>query len=96
MLCEKNRVEILQETVSPDHVHMLVSIPPVLSVSELMQQFKERTSSLLFHEFKALRKYYVGQIMWADGYLCCSTGTVTEEDIQNYVESQDAEDDVFR
>lgn len=47
-------------------------------------------------EFKQLRRQYWGQHMWARSYFCCSTGNVTDEIIKNYIEQQDAEDDIFR
>ena len=94
-ICERNRVDILKGYVGADHVHLLVSIPPSLAISKLMQQIKGK-SYLMLQEFKQLRRQYWGQHMWARGYFCCSTGNVTDEIIKNYIEQQDAEDDIFR
>lgn len=96
MVCENNRVEILSGHVLPDHIHMLVSIPPILSISKLMQLIKGKSSYVLLHEFKELKKQYWGQHLWARGFFCCSTGNVTDDIIKKYIESQEAEDDVFK
>ena len=95
-ICERNRVDILKGYVGAEHVHLLVSIPPALATSTLMQQIKGKSSYLMLQEFKQLRRQYWGQHMWARGYFCCSTGNVTDEIIKNYIEQQDAEDNVFR
>ena len=95
-ICERNRVDILKGYVGADHVHLLVFIPPSLAISKLMQQIKGKSSYLMLQEFKQLRRQYWGQHMWARGYFCCSTGNVTDEIIKNYIEQQDAEDDIFR
>lgn len=95
-ICERNRVDILKGYVGADHVHLLVSIPPSLAISKLMQQIKGKSSYLMLQEFKQLRRQYWGQHMWARSCFCCSTGNVTDEIIKNYIEQQDAEDDIFR
>lgn len=95
-ICERNRVDILKGYVGADHVHLLVSIPPSLAISKLMQQIKGKSSYLMLQEFKQLRRQYWGQHMWARRCFCCSTGNVTDEIIKNYIEQQGAEDDIFR
>ena len=79
-------VEILSGVVSKDHVHILVSIPPQVSVSKLVQKVKGKTSYKLQREFATLRKEYWGQRMWARGYFACSTGNVTDDMIKSYIE----------
>ena len=71
-------------------------LSPSLTISKLMQQIKRKSSYMMLHEFKQLRHQYWGQHMWDCGYFCCSTGNVTDEMIKNYMEQQDAEDDIFR
>ena len=66
-------------------MHLLVSIPPSLAISKLMQQIKGKSSYLMLQEFKQLRRQYWGQHMWAHGYFCCSTDNVTDEIIKNYI-----------
>ena len=57
-ICERNRVDILKGDVGADHVHLLVSIPPSLAISKLMQQIKGKSSYLMLQEFKQLRRQY--------------------------------------
>ena len=84
--CSKLKVEIIKGVVSKDHVHMLVSIPPQISVSKVVQQVKGKSSYKLQREFKSLHKEYWGQRMWARGYFACSTGNVSSEMIASYIE----------
>jgi len=78
-------VDILSGVVAKDHVHVLVSIPPQVSVSKLVQKLKGKTSYKLQREFASLRKQYWGQRMWARGYFACSTGNVTDEMVKAYL-----------
>ena len=88
-------VEILSGVVSKDHVHVLVSIPPQVSVSKLVQKLKGKSSYKLQREFSSLRKEYWGQRMWARGYFACSTGNVTDEMIKKYIENHIDEEGDF-
>jgi putative transposase len=89
-------VEILSGVVARDHVHMLVSIPPQVSVSKLVQKLKGKSSYKLQREFVVLRKQYWGQRMWARGYFGCSTGNVSDEMIKAYIEGHTETEDRFR
>ena len=71
-----------------DHVHMLVSIPPSLSVSRAVQYLKGRSSHKLLNEFGLLRKRYWGQHLWARGYWVASSGNVTDEVWVEYITNQ--------
>ena len=66
-------------SINRDHVHMLLSIPPSLSVSRAVQYLKGRSSHKLLSEFASLRKRYWGQHLWARGYWVASSGNVTDE-----------------
>src|SRR5215468_1560083 len=66
-------------SINRDHVHMLLSIPPRLSVSRAVQHLKGRSSHKLLSEFGVLRKRYWGQHLWARGYWVVSSGNVTDE-----------------
>lgn len=87
-------VRILKGVVSKDHVHMHIvpvlatgiEYPPSQSVSELVKRLKGRTSRRLQQEFPHLEKRYWGRHFWAIGYGAWSTGNVTEEVIQKYLE----------
>lgn len=87
-ICNANEVEILSGSVSSDHVHLHVSIPPQHSVSKIVQFLKGATSRKLQLEFEGLRKRYWGQHIWARGYFVATTGVVSQEQIQNYIHGQ--------
>jgi len=87
-ICAANDVIIESGSVQADHVHLLVSVPPKLSVSKLMQLLKGRTSRKLLQEIEPLRREFWGRHMWARGYFAASTGNVTDEIIKQYIESQ--------
>ena len=95
--CKRLDVEILKGHVAKDHVHLLVSVPPPLSVSKLMQQLKGKSSYKLLHEYRRLQRQFWGRHLWARGYFCASTGNVTDEAIAAYIEQQQrsARDDDF-
>ncbi len=85
-ICNEENVEILSGAVSPDHVHILVSINPSTSVSNLVKYIKGKTSRKLQMEFPELRKKYWGQHLWARGYFVVSVGNVTKQMLQEYIE----------
>lgn len=86
--CATLEVFILSGHVGSDHIHLLVSIPPQLSVSTLVQRLKGRSSRLLLDEYTELKKAYWGRHLWARGYFACSSGNVSDEIIKQYIESQ--------
>ena len=95
-ICMQHDVIILKGHVSRDHMHMLVSAPPRLSVSDMMQYIKGKSSRKLQEEYPTLRKRYWGRHLWARGYFCASSGTVTDEMVAAYIEHHEKpQDDVF-
>ena len=82
-------IEILQGSISRDHVHVLLSCPPNLSPSQIMQYIKGKTSRKLLMEFRHLRKQYWGRHLWARGYFVASSGNVTDEAIMAYIREQE-------
>jgi Transposase IS200 like len=74
--------------VSPDHIHLLLSAPPILAPAKLAQYIKGRSSRDMQAEFPELRKQYWGQHMWARGYFCATAGAVDEATIKAYIENQ--------
>jgi len=89
MVCKSNDVEILNGHVSKDHIHLLVSVPPHLSVSKLVQYLKGNTSHKLLMEYKELNKQYWGRHLWASGYFAATTGNVTDEVLMEYIRNQE-------
>ncbi len=97
-ICEAEDIVILKGVVSKDHVHMHIGYPPKVSMSYIMKSIKGRTSSLLQKEFPAIRKQYWGQHFWATGYGAWSTGNITDEMIQKYLQhhkNRDEDDKTF-
>jgi len=92
-ICLTHHVDIIKGHVSKDHVHLLVSVPPQLSVSTLTQYLKGKTSRKLLQEDKQLNKIYWGQHLWARGYFAVSSGTITDEAIMEYIAHQDEDQD---
>ncbi len=84
-------VAIIKGSISKDHIHLLVSCPPSLSVSKLVQQLKGKTSRTLQMEFKELKSRYWRQYLWSVGYFCRSVGAITEITIKDYIENQENE-----
>lgn len=87
-ICAARDVVILRGSVSPDHIHMLLSAPPHLSPAKLVQYIKGRSSRRLQQEFPELGKRYWGQHLWARGYFCATVGAVDEAIIKAYIENQ--------
>ena len=88
-ICRTNDIEILQGALSGDHVHVLLSCPPNLSPSKIMQYIKGKSSRKLMMEFKHLQKQYWGRHLWARGYFVASSGNVTDEAIMEYIRQQE-------
>lgn len=86
--CEARNIQIMQGSVGKNHIHLLLSCPPSMAPSKMMQYLKGRSSRLLQDEFPELKKKYWGQHLWARGYFCATAGTVTEEIIRNYIANQ--------
>ena len=97
-ICEARDVRIIRGSVSPDHIHMLLSAPADIAPAKLMQYIKGRSSRRLQDEFPELRKKYWGQHLWARGYFCATVGAVDEKTIREYIENQkwDEEADGFK
>jgi putative transposase len=86
--CASLDVYIEKGHVAKGHVHLLVSVPPNLSVSELVKRLKGRSSRKMLQEYDELRRELWGRHMWARGYFAASTGNVTDEVVAEYIEKQ--------
>jgi putative transposase len=97
-ICAAREVVIVRGAISPDHIHMLLSVPPQLAPAKVVQYIKGRSSRLLQQEFAELQKRYWGQHLWARGYFCATVGAVDEEAIKEYIENQrwDEDDEGFK
>ena len=89
LLCEWKKIEILELSIREDHVHMIIDVPPRLSISTVMGVLKGKTAIKIFQKFPSLKKKpYWGNHFWARGY-CVSTIGMDEEKIRRYVKYQE-------
>ena len=91
-LCEWKKLELLEMNVQEDHVHMVVSIPPKLSVSGVVGFLKGKCAIKVIDKHLELKKRYWGRHFWAKGY-CVSTVGLDEEKVRQYVKWQQKKDE---
>ncbi len=87
----EHEIEIITGKVSADHVHMFIGYRPTQSISKMVQWLKGTSSRVLLQEFTHLRKQFWGRHFWARGYMAVSSGNITDEMIQAYIEEQEGE-----
>ena len=90
-LCERKGVEIIEATACPDHIHMLVSIPPKLSVSAFVGYLKGKSSLMIFDRHANLKYKYGNRKFWCRGYYVDTVGR-NRKVIQEYIKNQLQED----
>lgn len=90
-VCLSQDLHILQGHVSADHVHMLVSCPPLLSPAKIVHYLKGVSWRKLQEEFPHLNKRSWGQHLWARGYFCATVGGITQEQVKAYIENHQHE-----
>ena len=89
--CKSMDITIIKGAISKDHIHILISCSPSISLSKIVQQIKGKTSRMLLQEYKDLKRRYWGQHLWASGYFCRSVGVITDKIIKEYIENQQDE-----
>ena len=90
-IAAQHELEIISGKVARDHVHVFLSYRPTQKVSQIMQWLKGTSSRVLLQEFPRLRKEFWGRHFWARGYLAVSSGNLTDEMIQEYIDQQEGE-----
>ena len=90
-LCEWKGVNIIEAEVCPDHVHMLVEIPPKLAISSFMGYLKGKSSTMLYEQFGELKYKYRNRELWCKGYYVDTVGKNTGR-IAEYIKNQLKED----
>ena len=90
-LCEMKGVELIEGTVCKDHVHMYVSIPPKLAVSEFMGYAKGKSALMIFDRYPQYRAQGKRNF-WARGYYVVTVGNVNEATILQYIKEQEEND----
>ena len=90
-LCEQKGVEIIEAEACPDHIHMLVSVPPYLSIAQFMGFLKGKSSLIIFDRHANLKYKYGQRSFWCRGYFVDTVGK-NETAIRNYIRNQLEED----
>ena len=90
-LSEWKGVNIIEAEICPDHVHMLVEIPPKIAVSSFMGYLKGKSSTMLYEQFPELKYKYRSKEFWCKGYYVDTVGKKTER-IREYIQNQLRED----
>ena len=90
-LCKYKGVEILEGHLMPDHIHMLVSIPPKISVSSFMGYLKGKSSLMIFDKHANLKYKFGNRKFWAEGYYVSTVG-LNEATIRKYIQQQEKHD----
>ena len=91
MLCERKGVEIIEAEACSDHIHMLVSIPPKISISSFMGYLKGKSSLMIFDRHANLKYKYGNRKFWAEGYYVDTVGK-NKKVIEEYIKKQLQED----
>ena len=92
-LCEQKGVEIIEANACPDHIHMLISIPPKYSVSSIMGYLKGKSSLMIFDRHANLKYKYGNRHFWARGSFVDTVGK-NKKQIQEYIQNQLTEDQI--
>ena len=92
-LCDQKGVVTIEAELCPDHVHMLVSIPPKYSVSQIMGYLKGKSSLMIFDRHANLKYKYGNRHFWARGYYVDTVGR-NKKQIQEYIKHQLDEDQI--
>ncbi|NLI41334.1 MAG: IS200/IS605 family transposase, partial [Caldisericales bacterium] len=87
-LCKYKGVEIIEGHMMPDHVHMLLSIPPKYSVSSVMGYLKGKSALMIFERHANLKYKYGNRHFWCEGYYVSTVG-LNEETIKKYIAEQE-------
>ena len=92
-LCQQKGVEIIEAYMMPDHVHMLISIPPKYSVSQIMGYLKGKSAMMIFERHANLKYKYGNRHFWARGYYVDTVGR-NKKQVQEYIKNQIQEDQI--
>ena len=90
-LCSYKGIEILEGHLMPDHVHLLLSIPPKYSVSSVMGYLKGKSSLMIFERHANLKYQFGNRHFWSIGYYVSTVG-LNEATIRKYIQDQEKED----
>lgn len=92
-LCNEKKVEIIEAEACPNHIHMLVSIPPYLSIAQFVGFLKSKSTLMIFDRHANLKYKYGSRSFWCRGYYVDTVGK-NERIIQEYIKNQLQEDNM--
>ena len=87
LLCSRKGIEIIEAEACPDHIHMLVSIPPKYSVAQIVGYLKGKSSLMIFDKFANLKYKYGNRHFWCRGYFVTTVGK-NQKKIEEYIRTQ--------
>lgn len=90
-LCKYKGVEITEGHLMPDHIHMLVSIPPKYSISQFMRYLKEKSALMIYDKHANLKYKYGNRHFWAEGYYVSTVG-LNDQTVAKYIREQEQHD----
>ena len=90
-LCRREEVEIIEAEACKDHIHMLISVPPKLSIASLIGYLKGKTTLMIFERHANLKYKYGNRVFWCTGYYVSTVGK-NKKVIENYIRNQLKED----
>jgi putative transposase len=90
-LAKQKECEVLEGHLMPDHVHIMLSIPPKYSVSQVVGFIKGKSAIQIARNFQGRKRNFVGQNFWARGYYVSTAGK-DEETVRAYIQAQEQED----
>jgi len=90
-LCRYKQVEIIEGHMMPDHVHLLLSIPPRISISSFMGYLKGKSALMMFDRHANLKYKFGNRHFWAEGYYVTTVG-LNEATIKKYIQDQEKAD----
>ena len=93
-LCEEKKVEIIEAGACADHIHMLVSIPPHISVAQFMGYLKGKSTLMIFDRHANLKYKYGSRHFWCRGYYVDTVGK-NKKAIEEYIRNQLVEDEMM-
>ena len=94
--CDQMEIDIIKGIINKDYVHILISCPPNISITQIIKVLKKETSKLLLNEYKDLQKKCGRQQIWNDGYFCQTVGEVNNSMIIDFINNQTDDNEIFK
>ena len=93
-LARHKESEVVEGHVRPDHVHMCISIPPKIAVSNVVGYIKGKSAITIARKFMGRARNFTGEVFWARGYFVSTVG-LDEETVRAYIRDQETEDERY-